>query len=143
MPQAPGISAPEQVDRLRPAWAPLTSEVKANLAYRWIDHSVRNALPSLFERHSRLVDAELVRSLPEIVDTGTLVRAEAALIQVARFDQPMEMLAALFCALGFFGDLKVKVEIADSCFLTIMTSRMVFGDDRLMETMTKDLLKTS
>ena len=112
------------------------------MAYRWIDHAIRKALPKLVERHSRVSDAEAIRSLDKIMDGGTLVRAELALMQVARGDHPADMLAALFCALATFEEVKLKVEIGEACFLAVMTSRMVFGDDRLMAMMTKDLLKT-
>lgn len=133
-----GLSAPEQVEQLRPLWEPLSRTEQERLAWRWVDLSVRDALPRLFERHGRADDAGLLWTLAPVLDMGALVRAEVVLAQVAQ-STPVELGAALYNALAFLDDLERGLLIGQACFLAVMTSRLVYGDDRLVQTMREDV----
>jgi hypothetical protein len=52
----------------------------------------------------------------------------------------LEVASAVFNALAGLDEMSARIDLREACFSTLMTSRMVFGDDRLMTVMTQDLV---
>ncbi len=151
-----GGSAPEVADALKPRWEALSQEDRSRLAFRWIDRTVREALPILFARRGRPDWAGLLRSLPPILDVGTVVRAESTLALLERgcrsaeaqnvalqdlAEQAGDDEASLGLLTALFFLRNDIPHVWRSCFLLVMTSRIVFGDDRLVRTMEDDLAR--
>ena len=145
MTSARGITAPQRVEDLEPRWEKLSEEQRERLAYRWMDHCVRDVLAPEFERQGFPEFARQIGAQPEIVDLGTLAQAEVLLSSIVKAkwssgvkaDLPFAVVASAICALTFMIE---RPQISNACFMTVMTSRMVFGDDRLLQLMEKDLV---
>ncbi|MHB8875210.1 MAG: hypothetical protein ACYC8T_16100 [Myxococcaceae bacterium] len=133
-------SAPGQVDRLKPHWEAFSQTQCERFALKWVDHSLRRVLASAFTRSGFEDHACSLLALPAIEDAGTLVRAEALLKQIGRTELPMQLMTPVFNFLAFIGPIGGAGDIEESCFLTVMTSRLVFGDDRLVAMMERDLV---
>ena len=139
-------SAPAKVDRLKPVWETLPVEHQELLAYRWVDHCVRRILPSMFQRHGLRDEARSIESLPELFDPGSVVRATALLGSLvranpqggplARGEAPLDVMA---CVFDLLATLARPLTTYEAAFLTVMTSRFAFEDDRLVAMMEKDL----
>jgi hypothetical protein len=135
-----GRSAPEQVDALQPIWAALSSERLTALGCKWVDLSVRSHLPQAFEKVGHQGVGAVLRTLPPIVSPDTLRFAFEQLMEMKTPDEPVEPLAAFFSVAASLKELVEEFQIYRCCFLTVMTSRLVFGDDRVVQTMMADLL---
>jgi hypothetical protein len=106
------MSAPGHARYVVNLMEPLAPEVRASLAYRWLDRCVRvHAVAALIDDR-QLAAAEQLRCLPEIRDLGTCATAMSTLRQV--FDRPgfspQIDVATLSCGFGLIGTLREIVE---------------------------------
>ena len=144
-PSMPGElgTAPDQVDRLKFFWEDLPPTRRDELVYCWVDHSIRKALVSAYRRIGRVDEAGLLEVLPPIVDEGTMLRAELVLKQLVKpgdAEVPTQIDTCTITALMFVTGFVRRLEIWQAAFMMVMTSRFVFGDDRLVKVMEDDLV---
>lgn len=136
-------SAPEQVDRLQHLWSSLSAELQAELAFRWVDRSVRHMLPDGFDRFGHPGLGAVLRTLPTIADRASLHFARVQLSGMKTPDHPADLLAAFFSVAASLEQLERVSDIYESCFLAVMTSRLAYGDDRAIVRMRQDLRSVS
>lgn len=95
------------VARLRLRWLRLPEDARRQLAARWIDVSVKTALPH--------------HALETIVDEASMLRVEVALSRLLKTTPADE--TRLFALLGHFEALKGELVIDDAAFMALETSR--------------------
>lgn len=133
-----GASVAELVARLAPRWAERPAEAQRALALGWLDLALRDALPRAFDAWQGAKEAAVIRALPPLVDEATVVQAEVVLRQLARENRYQRMLTTLHAVKSAL-ERPTVVTPEDAGAVLMLTSRFVFGDDRLMERMLADL----
>jgi hypothetical protein len=134
-------SAPGKVQQLEPLWEPLSEERCRELAFKWVDMSVRRMLAEGFAHAGRPHQAGVLRGLPPICDMPTLRGAEQALNGLQVPFQPTELAAAYFNTVATLQKLDDTMDLFDCCFLAVMASRFAYNDDRsVVDEMRRDLL---
>lgn len=133
-----GASLSELVARLAPRWAERPAEAQRALALRWLDLAVRDALPRAFDAWQGATEAAVIRALPPLTDEATVVQAEVVLRQLARENRYQRMLTTLH-AVKHALEQPTVLSPGEASAVVLLTSRFVFGDDRLLETMLADL----
>lgn len=136
-----GKTAPERVDELSPLWADLAPAQRVELGCRWVDLAVRSLLPLAFEKVGHHGVGAVLRTLPAITNLEALRFAHDQLLALNPPTEHMGALGAYLSVGTFLHRLVEDFEISDCCFLTVMTSRHVFGDDRAIEFMLSAVAK--
>jgi hypothetical protein len=138
-PAAVGVSAPERVDELESLWQGLAPDAEVRLFYRWLDMVLRRIMADGYERAGFREPAATLRAMSPVSDERTLKGAHDVLTTLLHPDSAMDLLAAIYSALGSVRPLLGKVDLHESCFANIMASRLVYGDDRTARQMTEDI----
>lgn len=125
-----GKAAPELVRELRPLWAELPAAQRTELGCRWVDRAVRTLLPLAFEKVGHHGIGAVLRTLPAITTLEALRFARDQILALKPPAEPMQALGAYLSVATFLNRLVGSFAISDCCFLTVMTSRHVYGDDR-------------
>ncbi len=129
----PVTDADAVVAALAPRWSPLAELARARLAAGWIDHCVRRALPFFFSEHGEPDLAEALTALRPIVDEATMLRAEVLLSRLIKLGKPEALLEPVFGLLAHFELLKGELQLEEACFMVVLTSQRVYGDERLVQ----------
>jgi hypothetical protein len=129
----PHQSAPDVARLITERWTRLPDERVRGLGYRCVDTSVRTLLPLTFERGGLHGPAAVIRALPVIEDSSSMAFARAALVQHSPPESSLPTLAAYFSALSFLDTLSSAFDPFEACFMAVMASRFVHGDDRFVE----------
>lgn len=127
------MTAPEVVRSLAPLWKELSEAEQTRLAWSWVDRSVRELLPAWFERLGQVESARELRAQGRIVDARSAELASRLLDDIVEAvgSAEMDLQAGLFSSISF---LRSNVSNpAEACFMLVMTSRHVFGDDRVVK----------
>ena len=138
-------SAPDKVDALKPLWEDFSEEKRQRMAYQWIDYCVRDVLALLCDGSGKADLAEILRALPAVIDEATKAQAKAVVASMPTKIQPAKPLAVgsiftvTILVLTFLNE---PPSITRACFMTVMVSRMAFGDDHLMQMFEQDLKQT-
>ena len=127
------------VDVLSPMWAGLPPDRRVALGCKWVDHSLRGLLPVAFDRGGHPGVGAVLRTLPCIDSLDALRFAHDQLRAMKTPDEPVEALAAFFSLAASLKQLVEGFEIYECCFLAVMTSRFIYGDDRVVHSMAADL----
>ncbi|MFT3840487.1 MAG: hypothetical protein QM723_26090 [Myxococcaceae bacterium] len=140
-----GNSAPERVEELEPLWSGLTAETQAALAYAWFDASIRVDLAAMCKRGQFTTAEANLRALRRIDGPETFAAAKRCLEQLVReWPASEDNVTSFTAALSLLTHLgATEPQVKGACFMRTMNSRLVYGDDRLVETMRADLLAAS
>jgi hypothetical protein len=113
-------------------WVDLPTSTRQQLAFRWIDQTIRRVLPDLLKR-SGSTFGRYLESLPEIVDAGKLALAQSTLADlVDKLRGEEQMVSVSLCSvLDWLKEVGESPSIERACLLAVMTSRLAFGDDRI------------
>src|SRR4051812_45225394 len=89
-------SAPELVAELEARWQPIANHDREQLAFKWIDRSVRVMLAEGFAKagHARL--AERLEQMGRVCDAATLIEMDNSLAELDFPEGPIEVMASLF-----------------------------------------------
>ncbi|MBS2026547.1 MAG: hypothetical protein JST54_01480 [Deltaproteobacteria bacterium] len=134
-----GHSAPEQADWIEERLKRVAPAEVERLALRWLDHAMREILPLSYERAGLATEAAAMRGQPPLSSRAAIADAYARAFSKKLPTENINVLAAHYDAAGSLTQLVEEFSVWRCCFSAVMTSRMVYGDDRIMNLMKADL----
>ena len=138
----PQGAAPERAHAIADLCKGFAPERIRQLGMKWVDWAVRSALPDHLDRAELHAAAEAVRGSAPIVGPLQIAEARACL---GRIDLPndnklgVDLFASFYDLAASLEKLPLEQDVFECAFTAIMTSRMVYGDDRAVTMMVADV----